>query len=289
MKVIWTVAWMAVALSASASALAAGQDFESLAKRCAPDVHPLTLAALVRKESGFDPLTIGVNSNPHRSFHPASLSDAVNQAQGLIHEGQSIDVGLGQVNNRNFKKLGLSIADAFDGCRNLAAASRLLKAAYQQYRAAGLDEASALDASLSTYNTGDSGAGIDNGYVAGVRAIANGGGYVVPALGAAGPAITAAAPPGAAPPTANQPGSVPAAWDVFGDASGDAVGFVFSPKATPGDDKGTQPSALPPGRQRGVSQGVVSGGGTASQPVDGPVVLFAEPSTVAIRRPSPPS
>ena len=36
-------------------------DFVSLAMQCAPMVAPLTMAAIVKTESGFNPLAIGVN------------------------------------------------------------------------------------------------------------------------------------------------------------------------------------------------------------------------------------
>lgn len=288
MKSIWIAAWMYFVLTSAALAAASGQDFAALAKRCSPEVHPLTMAALVRKESGFDPLVIGVNGTPHLTIHPATLKAGVNVAEELIQQGKSIDIGLGQVNNQNFRKLGLSVADAFDPCRNLAAASRLLTAAYRQYRSAGLDEASALDASLSSYNTGDSGAGINNGYVGDVREIADGGVYVVPSLASKAASTDATALLDTTV-TERRPVEAQASWDVFGGLSGDAAGFVLSPKTSANDDKSTQTSAPSTGTVRGVSQGVVSGGGTASQPKDGPVVLFAEPSDVANGRPSPPS
>jgi len=289
MRTFALIGLMLIASTPAANAAVANQDFASLAKRCAPDIHPATLAALVRIESGFEPLLVGVNGNPHRQFRPQSVQEGVAQAQTLLKQGASIDVGIGQINSKNFKRLGLSVEDAFDACRNLAASSRLLSAAYQQFRAAGLDEASALDASLSTYNTGDGGVGITNGYVGAAHTNANAGNYVVPGLG--GNAVTGSSPSTApAVLQASAPATAPASWDVFGDASGGASGFVISPKPAPEAVEKSSPAPVPPkGETGGQGQGVVSGGGAASQSKDGPVVLFAEPSGAISPRPSPPS
>ena len=35
-------------------------DFMSLSQQCAPEIHPTTMAALVRVESDFNPFAIGV-------------------------------------------------------------------------------------------------------------------------------------------------------------------------------------------------------------------------------------
>jgi type IV secretion system protein VirB1 len=174
----------------------------ALANQCAPAVAPKTLAAVVRVESGFDPLAIGVNGSTPRRLRPKSPPEAVATATRLLAQGANIDLGLGQINSANLGWLGLSVADAFDPCRNLAAAARVLQAGYNTDGGAG-DEQAALRRSLSRYNTGDAQRGFNNGYVAKVvRAAAQ----IVPAIQPA-PEILAA-PLSTAPP--------PPAWDVFG-------------------------------------------------------------------------
>jgi type IV secretion system protein VirB1 len=147
-------------------------------------------------------------------LYPSSLPDATAAAQRLINRGLSIDLGLGQINSRNLSALGLSVSQAFDPCRNLAASAQVVAAGYQ--RAApvpGLEQA-ALQTSLSFYNTGDPRRGFRNGYVAKVLAAAH---ELAPPIA---PNATPSADPG--PPT-------PPAWDVFGEISATKAAFVFSP------------------------------------------------------------
>src|SRR3569623_1095991 len=97
----------------------------ALALQCAPAVAPTTLAAIARAESGFDHLAIGVNGAHARRLHPASAESAAFMARRLIADGESVDLGLAQINSRNLAWLGLSVEDAFAPCANLAASARV--------------------------------------------------------------------------------------------------------------------------------------------------------------------
>ena len=108
----------------------------TLAVTCAPQVAPATLAAIAQTESGLDPLAVGDNT-AHRSYHPAAKPEAIALAAQLAAEGHDLDLGLMQINRRNFGWLGLASADAFEPCRSLAAGAAVLTA-------------------LSRYNTGKS-------------------------------------------------------------------------------------------------------------------------------------
>ncbi|MDO9711785.1 lytic transglycosylase domain-containing protein [Paracraurococcus lichenis] len=134
---------MSAALTAAA--------FHALAAVCAPGVAPETLAAISRTESGLHVLAIGVNGQGGGTLLPATRDEAVAETRSLLRAGRSVDLGLMQINSRNLGWLGLTVEDAFDPCRNLAAGARLLT-------------------SLSAYNTGHPGRGIANGYVARVLA-----------------------------------------------------------------------------------------------------------------------
>jgi type IV secretion system protein VirB1 len=124
--------------------------FAHMALTCAPGVAPDTLAAVAKTESGFDALAINDN-NEHRSYHPQTTDDAIALGRRLIEAGHSVDLGLLQINNRNFRWLGLTVANAFDPCRSIAAGAAVLTA-------------------YSRYNTGSPTAGFANGYVERVAA-----------------------------------------------------------------------------------------------------------------------
>lgn len=190
----------------------------ALVSHCAPEVSTATLLPLVRVESAFDPLAIGVNRPSPARLHPRTSTEAIDMATRLIGSGANIDLGLGQINSANLASLGLSVSDAFAPCRNLHAAGRVLQAAYLSQQPAPGREQVALRTSLSLYNTGDVLRGFQNGYVAKVVEAA---GRIVPAL-----------QPGQHTPAASAPPSAPA-WDVFARPAGQSAAFVFTP-AVPG-------------------------------------------------------
>ncbi|MFG0230545.1 lytic transglycosylase domain-containing protein [Achromobacter sp. 413638] len=154
-------------------------DFPTLARQCAPAVHITTLAAVVRHESGFDPLVIGVNGKPHRSIRPKSRQEAVDEIRKLMADGKDFDVGYGQINVRNWKWLGVTPETILDPCVNLASAQRVLVGCYQRASKMHGPGQFALYAAFSCYNTGNLTAGFKNGYVVRVAAA---GGVQIPAL-----------------------------------------------------------------------------------------------------------
>ena len=133
-----------------------------LAEHCAPTTPSATLASIAAVESGGDPLTLRDNVSGV-AYHPASLQTAVDLAQTLIHQSSSVDVGLLQINSRNFDKLGLTARTALSACSNLAAAGRMLNENYA--RAVSLNSnAPLLQTAYSIYNTGKPTRGFHNGY-----------------------------------------------------------------------------------------------------------------------------
>lgn len=189
--------------------------FVQLAATCAPHVAVETLAAVARTESALDPLTLHDNATG-RSYHPATPADAIALGIELATVARhSVDLGLMQINSANLSRLGLTLADAFDPCRNLAAADRLLVAGYAA-PPSGEDPQPAVRQALSRYNTGDPARGLANGYVTRVQASAE---LVVPALRLRGePAPDQPGPLGGAPVTAQSLPPPPPSWDVYGQA-----------------------------------------------------------------------
>lgn len=182
----------------------------ALASQCAPSVAPETLLSIVQVESEFNPLAIGVNGAPRVTVNVTTKEQAVARASALIDAGRSVDLGLAQINSRNLGWLGLSVADAFDPCRNLAAAAQVLQAGYAPSE--GADPQPALLRALSRYNTGDARRGFANGYVAKVTQAAA---QIVPAL------RVEASPAATTKPSEGEPPRPRAPWDVFGE-TGDA-------------------------------------------------------------------
>lgn len=193
----------------------------TLAAQCAPSVAAETLLSVVQVESGFDPLAIGVNGKLRMTVTALTPADAATKASILIAAGRSVDLGLAQINSRNLGWLGLSVEAAFDPCRNLAAAARLLQEGYGRSGAASVGDQPALRAALSFYNTGDPIRGFGNGYVAKVTRAAT---RIVPAIQLAPESPSAAK-------DIQPPPSTPS-WDVFGQTAG-ASSFVIRVSTPP--------------------------------------------------------
>lgn len=187
-----------------------------LAEQCAPQAAAETLLAVARAESGLNTLAIGVNGAAPRRVRVASRSEAVAQAGALIAHGANLDLGLAQINSANLVRLGLSVANAFDPCRSLAASATLLQGDYRAARTAAADDQSALRTALSLYNTGDRQRGFRNGYVARVERWA---------------AVGPAPPVGPQTPVTEAPPTRP--WDAFGDLR--PAAFVISPPSRQGE------------------------------------------------------
>lgn len=147
---------------------------------CAANVAPVTLEAVIRVESGGNPLAINVNHLSGPQPRPTSLADAVAAAQSYVARGYNVDLGLMQVNSRNLAALGVTIEQVLDPCANVRAGAVILTANYAEAVRSRGEGQRALQAALSAYNTGSFYRGFANGYVAryygpgGVPALAGG-------------------------------------------------------------------------------------------------------------------
>ena len=145
---------------------------EQLLAECAPQVAPDTMNAIVRVESGGNPLAINVNGGQRLARQPANRQEAIGWTSWLIARGYSVDMGLAQVNSRNLQRMGVSAAQMFEPCDNLRTGARILSENYSDAsRRFGAGQG-ALRAAISAYNTGNYRGGFVNGYVARVDASA---------------------------------------------------------------------------------------------------------------------
>jgi type IV secretion system protein VirB1 len=208
----------------------------SLASQCAPTVAPETVLAIVQTESRGRPFALNVNG----ARQPAPQTNAVDAtavARRYVAAGFSVDLGLGQINSRNMRGLGLTWETVFDPCTNIAALGQILTQNYQAV-SAGRDPQSALRLALSMYNTGSTSRGFRNGYVA--KVVGNAG--VTDGIASADPAlsVSAAPPSGDArqiivaenaapqPPITQKRPSPPPAWNVFERAAYDRQSKILA-------------------------------------------------------------
>ena len=149
-----------VALLAPAAipAHAATRDERALLKRCAPQISPVTMAALVAQESGGDPYALDDDST-HIVYHPVSYAGAVRLAAQLIGAGHSVDLGLAQVNSGWLAPLRLTAAEFLQPCENLRAGSLILLHAWRAAAAGPVPgappRAKRLARALAIYHSGN--------------------------------------------------------------------------------------------------------------------------------------
>lgn len=123
--------------------------FLEIAQQCAPKAEAAELAAIVSVESGFNPLIIRINSDKALASQPQTKAEAIEIATALQIDSQDADLGLGGLSLRSIGQLGLTISDAFDPCKNLAASAQLLANYYASARAGSNDDPKAY--ALWTY------------------------------------------------------------------------------------------------------------------------------------------
>ena len=127
---------------------------DALIQQCAPAVSPILMQALVRAESSGDPLAIGVDGKQAPVPRPRTLEEAVTTAKRMASQGAGFSVGLAQVHASNVRLYGLSWAEAFDPCRNLAVGQKILWNFYHRASASGYSGVAAVWAALRGYNSG---------------------------------------------------------------------------------------------------------------------------------------
>src|SRR5271165_6495099 len=161
-------------------------EFGSVAARCAPGVPRDTLLAIARTESGLNPNAMSINrlkAVARTAGHadgelilakqPKDLNEGKSWLRWFSAHRYKVSIGLMQVNVETAEQLHLKPEQLLDSCTNLRVAAAILIRLYTDSAREMGEGFSALDVALSLYNTGDSGMGFRNGYVANVYAHAD--------------------------------------------------------------------------------------------------------------------
>lgn len=93
------------------------------------------LIAIAKVESGFKPYVININQNGKsiKVINPKSLQEAILYLQYLHQNGFNYDVGIGQINVSNIKRLGLNPINLLDPCNNIKVSAHILKENINKY------------------------------------------------------------------------------------------------------------------------------------------------------------
>lgn len=110
---------------------------------------------------------------------PKSREEAIAWASYLQQQGYEFDAGTSQVHSTNFARYGLTVETVFDPCKNIEAGARILTDCYARAYARYRDQARALTAAISCYQSGNFETGFSTGYVKKVLAAPVGPGAAV--------------------------------------------------------------------------------------------------------------
>jgi type IV secretion system protein VirB1 len=125
----------------------------ALIRHCAPAIAPSTMTAIVRVESGGNPLAIGDNTT-RRSYYPHDPASAESLARRLLDAGDLLDVGIAQIDSMNLAGFGVTVHTIFDPCINLSVGARILSDDYTFAAQRYGDGQVALRHAIGMYNTG---------------------------------------------------------------------------------------------------------------------------------------
>lgn len=128
-------------------------DFLALAHICAPSIHPVTLAALVRTESYYDPFVVRDNTL-QQTFYPRTLQAAGELIERAQADHHKLAVGLMQVTLAWARELHMDVRALLDPCTNLAIGSEILAQNYLSCWRPSRDPADRLACALSLYWSG---------------------------------------------------------------------------------------------------------------------------------------
>jgi type IV secretion system protein VirB1 len=128
-------------------------DFLAFAAHCGPGVHPLTTQAIVRAESGFDPLVIR-NNTLGQTFRPRSRQQAQALAAHFHRQGHRLALGLMQVTTPWFARYAITPESLLDGCTNIRYGTAILAANYAAFLPRAASPQQALAMALSAYWSG---------------------------------------------------------------------------------------------------------------------------------------
>jgi len=152
----------------------------ALLATCAPLVHPTTAHALIAVESSHNPYAIGVVGGALER-QPRARGEAMATANRLQRQGWDYSVGLAQINQKNFARLGMTPASAFDACTNLRAMQVILGECFERARSTRSSDQSMLQRALSCYYSGNFRTGFEHGYVQRVAKAARTAAHATPA------------------------------------------------------------------------------------------------------------
>lgn len=127
--------------------------------------HPIGYKLIRREQAVVGGKVITRKVVSYLQTQPKSVDEAIRWARYLQREGFEFDAGPAQVHSTNFARYGLTVETVFDPCKNIAAGARILTDCYARAYVRYRDQARALTAAISCYQSGNFETGFSTGYV----------------------------------------------------------------------------------------------------------------------------
>ena len=145
-------------------------DIFQIIETCAPTVAPSTMMQIISVESEHRATAIGYkitrDGKEYRlTKQPQNIGEARSWATWLLKHGYRFDAGIAQINSNNFAYYGLTPANVFDACTNIAVSGKILTTFYLKAVLKYGEGQQALLAAFSAYQSGNFHTGFSTGYV----------------------------------------------------------------------------------------------------------------------------
>lgn len=98
-------------------------------------IPPNLLVAIAKVESGFRPWVININKDGRsvKVINPRSYTEAVYYLNYIHQYGYNYDVGIGQINVANIRRLNLDPVSLLDPCNNITVSAYILRENINRY------------------------------------------------------------------------------------------------------------------------------------------------------------
>jgi len=127
-------------------------DITVMIERCTPPVLARPVAAILRRANAFEPLLVTIAGKRPIRILAESKQEAIALASEAVVAGQAVRVGLAQLDSRDLKEAGLTIAAAFDPCTHIGAVGRAFETRKAKLIGRGVGAAPAAEQAIASFN-----------------------------------------------------------------------------------------------------------------------------------------
>lgn len=128
-------------------------DITTLIARCAPSDLTRPVAAIMRQASAFEPLLVTIVGKRPIRVLADSKPEAIALASEAVVAGQTVRIGMAQLDPVDLKSAGLTIATAFDPCAHIAGVGRVFQERRARLMAEGIPASIAGDQAVSSFKS----------------------------------------------------------------------------------------------------------------------------------------